>query len=55
MSFGGEIRKLSSPTSFAKATELLTCLPTTDTPSILVFMLIVSILLRLIELSGVII
>ncbi|CAN1136807.1 hypothetical protein LINPERPRIM_LOCUS21425 [Linum perenne] len=37
-----------------RATELLTCLPTTDTPTVLVFMLIVFILLRLTELYGVI-
>ncbi|CAN1157014.1 hypothetical protein LINPERHAP2_LOCUS21290 [Linum perenne] len=41
--------KLPSSTSFAKATESLICLPTMDTPLTLVFMLIVFILMRLIE------
>ncbi|CAN1160574.1 hypothetical protein LINPERHAP2_LOCUS23401 [Linum perenne] len=48
-----EIVKSSFSTFFAKATESLICLPTTDTPLILVFMLIVPIPTRLIELSGV--
>ncbi|CAN1131835.1 hypothetical protein LINPERHAP2_LOCUS6619 [Linum perenne] len=43
-----------SPTLTEKATELLICLPTTGIPWILVFTLIVTIPLRLIELSGVI-
>ncbi|CAN1259337.1 hypothetical protein LINPERPRIM_LOCUS10129 [Linum perenne] len=43
-----------SPTLTEKATELLICLPTKGIPWILVFMLIVTIPLRSIELSGVI-
>ncbi|CAN1153756.1 hypothetical protein LINPERPRIM_LOCUS14913 [Linum perenne] len=41
MSSRVETGKSPSPTSFEKATESLICLPTTDTPLILVFMLII--------------
>ncbi|CAN1166284.1 hypothetical protein LINPERPRIM_LOCUS34198 [Linum perenne] len=41
MSSGGETGMSPSPTSLEKATELLICLPTTNTCSTLVFMLIV--------------
>ncbi|CAN1812756.1 hypothetical protein LINPERHAP1_LOCUS26626 [Linum perenne] len=41
MSSEAETGKSPFPTSFEKATESLTCLPTTDTLLILVFMLIV--------------
>ncbi|CAN1794550.1 hypothetical protein LINPERHAP1_LOCUS20334 [Linum perenne] len=54
MSSGVEIGKSRSPIPFEKATESLICLPTTDTPLRLVFMLTVLILMRLIELFGVI-
>ncbi|CAN1129576.1 hypothetical protein LINPERPRIM_LOCUS17514 [Linum perenne] len=53
-SFEVEIGKSQFPIFFEKATESLTCLPTTVTPLILVFMLIVPIPMRSIELSGVI-
>ncbi|CAN1136579.1 hypothetical protein LINPERHAP1_LOCUS12982 [Linum perenne] len=53
MSYGEEIGKSPFPTSFEKATTSLICLPTTDTPLIFVFMLIVFTPTRLIELFGV--
>ncbi|CAN1759182.1 hypothetical protein LINPERHAP1_LOCUS7057 [Linum perenne] len=52
-SFIVETGKLPFPTFFEKATESLICSPTTDTTLILVFMLIVPIPTRLIELSAV--
>ncbi|CAN1772143.1 hypothetical protein LINPERHAP1_LOCUS12114 [Linum perenne] len=48
-----EIGKSPFPTFFEKATESLICLHTTDTPWILVFMLIVTIHMRLIAPFGV--
>ncbi|CAN1804594.1 hypothetical protein LINPERHAP1_LOCUS23965 [Linum perenne] len=54
MSSAIEIGKLLFPTFFAKVTESLICLHTMDTLLILVFILIVPITMRSIELFGVI-
>ncbi|CAN1130528.1 hypothetical protein LINPERPRIM_LOCUS13284 [Linum perenne] len=52
MSSTREIGTSPSPTPLEKATRLSICLSTMGTPSALVFILIVLILLRLIELFG---